>query len=305
MPASLWTIDTSHCSSHCRFLMIITSFRLWGPLAKMGNTLGLDLELSKSSCAAVPLSKALVLCWDVSLGGAFNKFFDLPVRKAATGLVGMSPFALYPQYILFAAFSELTLLCRRGMWLCLSLGGFFCPSDLWLIHKSLRKQAKHKVLLSLIYAWLWIEERYVSDLMHLIDFHFLHPLNSEEFNGMEGVHNSICYQKGGFSASSPVGQQGQAAENDFRSSFVICGSPSALRTGGRTRGIRQAAHTALQVAAPAPRSAEQPCWHFASILWAENPSGEPCWGLSYPAVSSSLGHLFWKKSLDGGVAHKS
>lgn len=73
----------------------------------------------------------------------------------------------------------------------------------------------------------------------------------------------ICSQKVELSASSPVGQQEQAKAaapwNDFCPFFEMYGSPSALRTGGRTRGIRQVARTALPVAAPAPRGAEQPC----------------------------------------------
>lgn len=155
-----------------------------------------------------------------------------------------------------------------------------------------------------------MEERYVSDLTHLTGFYFLHPFNSEEFNGTEGVHvliyllpevRIICKQLSG--------QQGQAEAagpgNDFHPSFRACGSPSALRTGGKTRGIRQVARTALPMAALAPRNVEQSCWSFASILWAAKTKWRAVLRPVLLLYQSLFGHLFWQKSLGGGVAHKS
>lgn len=195
-----------------------------------GSGFGISQEFL---CCSLP--EASVLCWDVSLGGAFNKLFDFPVKKVATGLTGTSSFALYPCYVLFAAFPELTLLCRWGM----SLGGFFCPSDLWLIHKSFRKQAKHKGLLSLIHAWLWIEERYVSGLIHLTGFHFLHPLNSGEFNGTEGVSiyllpegRIICKQPSGTARAG----KGCCTLEWFLPFFWDVWKPFSTQDGGQDQG---------------------------------------------------------------------
>lgn len=172
---------------------------------------------------------------------------------------------------------------------------------LWLIHKSLRKQAKHEGLLSLIHAWLWIEKRYVSDLIHLTGFHFLHPLNSGEFNGREGVHISIYLFPEGSKSRQRLLHLGMIS-----ALFLGCVEAllhSGLGAGPEASGRRhtlhcQGLHRHQGLQSSHAGVSHPPCGQ-------QNPSGEQRWGLSCLSVSHSLGCLFWQKSLGGGVACKS